>query len=151
MAAACGDVEPEGRVHAVISRPRADTVRFTAPARANRCSGGRGLLLQASTGGNGVVVWLRTPDSLAAGLWPLLQRGDTVSPRGATVGARFMVGDLAHGVPLDSGAVTLGRTADALSVTASGTGLEGAGRVGVVASFDGVRVGPDTVPCAPRP
>jgi hypothetical protein len=98
-----------------------------------------------------VVVWFRTPDSLAAGSWPLLQRGDTVSPRGATVGARFMVADVGHGVPLDSGAVTLGRAAGALSVTASGAGLEGAGRVGVVASFDAVKVGPDTVPCATRP
>lgn len=97
------------------------------------------------------MVWLRTPDSLAAGTWQLLQRGDTASRRGATVGARFMVGDVAHGVALDSGTVAVGRTGGAFSVTASGTGLEGAaGRVTVEASFEAVPVGPDTVSCVPR-
>jgi hypothetical protein len=97
------------------------------------------------------VVWLRTPDSLMAGTWQLLQRGDTVSPRGATVGARFIVGDVAHGVALDSGTVAVGRADGAFSVTASGTGFEvGAGRVALEASFEAVPVGPDTVPCVPR-
>jgi hypothetical protein len=98
-----------------------------------------------------VVVWLRTRDSLVSGTWQLLQRGDTVSPRGATVGARFMVGDVAHGVALDSGAVVVARTGGAFSVTASGTGLEvAAGRVTVDASFDAVPIEPDTVSCVPR-
>ncbi len=150
---ACGSAaEPEGRVRALVTRPPKDTVRFTAPARASRCGAARGLLLQGATGGNGVMVWLRSRDSVASGPWPLLQRGDTASPRGATVGARFMVGDVAHGVALDSGTVAVGRTAGAISVTASGAGMEGTvGRVTVEASFDAVFVGPDTVPCAPWP
>ena len=62
-----------------------------------------------------------------------------------------MIGDVAHGVTLDSGAVTVERTAAAWNVTASGTGLEGAaGRVTVQVTFTGVRPGPDTVPCEPR-
>ena len=96
-------------------------------------------------------MWLRSPDSLAPGPWLLLQRGDTVSPRGAMVGARFMAGDVARGVTLDSGSVEVGRTKGALTVAASGTGLEGTGRVTVAAAFDAVLVGPDTVVCEARP
>ena len=110
------------------------------------------MLLRGATGGNGVVVWLRTPDSVGAGPWPLLQRGDTVSPRGGTVGVRFMVGDLAYGSTLDSGTVVVARAGHALSVEASGTALQGAaGRVALVATFDAVPVGADTVSCTSRP
>ena len=91
-------------MHARVIRPPKDTIRFEAPARARRCQGGPGsgaLLLQGSSDGNGVVVWLREgrggADSLPGGAWPLLQRGDTVSPRGATVGVRYMMGDVPHG------------------------------------------------------
>jgi hypothetical protein len=153
LGASCGSaVTPEGRVHALVTRPPKDTVRFDAPARVGSCRGKTGVLLSGSTGGNGVVVWLRSPDSLTSGSWTLLQRGDTVSPRGATVGARFMVGDVAHGVTLDSGAVQVTRTAGTLGVEASGTGLESVGgRVALQATFDGVRVGSDTAACDPRP
>lgn len=151
--AACGSaVAPEGHVRALVTRPPKDTVRFTAPARASRCRGRTGLLLLGSAGGNGIAVWLRSPDSLASGSWTLLQRGDTASARGATIGARFMVGDVAHGVTLDSGTVEVGRTEDAFTVVASGTGLENAaGRVTLQATFDAVRVGPDTAACERRP
>lgn len=148
---ACGRADPQGNVRAIVTRPPKDTVRFTAPARASRCNAGPGLLLQGSTGGNGVAIWLRSPDSSASRPWPLLQRGDTVSPRGATVGVRFVVGDVAHGLSLDSGSVAVVGAASALTVMASGTGLEGAaGRVAVQATFAAVPVGPDTVPCRPR-
>jgi hypothetical protein len=63
-----------------------------------------------------------------------------------------MVGDVAHGVALDSGTVAVAETAPVWTVTARGTALEGAtGRVTVDATFEGVVVGPDTVPCEPRP
>ncbi len=153
--AACGSAsEQGGRVHALVAFPRQDTVRFEAPARARRCGGGpgkEGLLLQGSADGNGVIIWLRGGGggSPAAGPWPLLQRGDTVSPRGATVGVRYMMKDVARGFALDSGVVEVRATGPVLTVVARGTGLEtaAAGRVAVEAAFDAVPLETDTVPC----
>jgi len=140
-----------------VIRLRSDTIRFEAPARAKRCSGATrgGLLLQGSSEGNGVVVWLRGSgaDSLGSGPWPLLQRGDTMSPRGATVGVRYMMDDVAHGLPLDSGAVEVRETGGVVTVVARGTGIEATatGRVGLEASFDAVPLERDTVSCRPTP
>jgi len=158
LGAACGNApEQAGRVRALVARPPKDTIRFEAPARAQRCSGGTvrgGLLLQGSSEGNGVVVWLRATaaDSLAGGTWPLLQRGDTVSPRGATVGVRYLFHEVAHGLSLDSGSIEVRETTHALTVVARGTGLEtmAAGRVALEASFDAVPLETDTVSCRPR-
>lgn len=98
-------------------------------------------------------MWLRTGDTIASGAWPVLQRGDTVSPRGATVAARYMVKEMAHGFTLDSGSVDLRRDDRGLTVVARGVGLESAitGRVWLQASFEAVPIGADTVPCRPRP
>jgi hypothetical protein len=110
-------------------------------------------LLQGAREGNGVVVWLRARDSLAGGQWPLLQRGDTVSPRGATVGVRYVLSEVAHGLTLDSGAVEVRQTGGVITVVARGTGLEvaAAGRVTLTASFDSVPLEADTVSCRGRP
>lgn len=130
-------------------------MRFEAPALASRCSAsaGGGVVLQGATGGNGVLVWLRYHDSLAAGEWPLIQGTDTVSPRGAQVGVRFMIGALAHGVGLDSGAVRVSKTGRFLAIGLRGSGLEavGAVRVALDARFDAVPLGRDTVSCRPVP
>ena len=79
-------------------------------------------MLQGSSDGNGVFIWLRAggTDSLAGGPWPLLQRGDTMSPRGGTVGVRYMLNAVAHGLPLDSGAVEVRETAHVFTVVALG-------------------------------
>ena len=110
-------------------------------------------MLQGSNEGNGVVVWLRGSgaDSPAGGPWPLLQRGDTVSPLGATVGVRYMMSDVAHGLALDSGAVEVRQTGGAITLVARGTGMEtmAAGRVALEASFDAVPLETDTVSCRP--
>lgn len=161
LAAACGSApsrEPAGRVRALVTRPPKDTTRFEAPARASRCSGRdssriHGVLLRGSRTGNGVVIWLRSPDTVASGAWPLLQRGDTASPRGATVAVRYMVKEIPHGLTLDSGAVDVRRDDRGLTVVARGAGLESAimGRVRLEASFDPVPLGTDTVPCRPNP
>lgn len=156
LGVACGRApEQVSRVRARVAPPHRDTIRFEAPARAKRCSGGpgTGLLLQGSSEGNGVVVWLRGSgaDSLAGGPWPLLQRGDTVSPRGATVGVRYMMTDVAHGLALDSGAVEVRGTGGTITLVARGSGMEtaAAGRVGLEASFDSVPLETDTVSCRP--
>lgn len=113
------------------------------------------MLLQGWSGGSGVVVWLRGSgaDSLGSGPWPLLQRGDTLSPRGATVGVRYMMGDVAHGLSLDSGAVEVRETGGVVTVVARGSGMEtaAAGQVGLEASFDAVPLEADTISCRPRP
>jgi hypothetical protein len=100
-----------------------------------------------------VVVWLRGSgkDSLAPGAWPLLQRGDTASPRGATVGVRYMSNDVAHGLVLDSGAVEVRQAGRVVTLVARGTGLEpaAAGRVALEAWFEAVPLEPDTVSCRP--
>ena len=155
LGAACGRApEQVSRVRAGVVPPHRDTIRFDAPARAKPCSGGpgkAGLLLQASSEGNGVVVWLRGTgaDSLAGGPWPLLQRGDTVSPHGATVGVRYMMSDVAHGLALDSGVVKVRQTGGAITLVARGSGMEtmAAGRVALEASFDAVPLETDTVSC----
>ncbi len=157
LGAACGRApEQVSRVRARVAPPHRDTIRFEALARARRCSGGSGwagLLLQGSSEGNGVVVWLRGrgADSLAGGPWPLLQRADTVSPRGATVGVRYMMGDVAHGLALDSGAVEVRGTSGAITLVAHGSGAEtmAGGRVALEASFDAVPLETDTVSCRP--
>lgn len=138
------------RVRVWVTRPPRDTVRFEAPARARRCSGGRGgVLLQGATGNNGVAVLLRTPDSIASGPWPLLQRGDTVTPRGAIVAVRYSVAEFAHGTPLDSGGVRVTRTGGDVTLVARGSGLDatGSGRLAVEATFDAVPLAADTISC----
>jgi hypothetical protein len=149
LGAGCHGPRP-ARVRVWVARLPKDTVRFEVPARARRCSGGRGgVLLQGASGGNGVAVWLRSPDSIASGPWPLLQRGDTVTRRGAIVGVRYNVGDYAHGAPLDSGAVRVTRTGGVLTLVARGGGLDGAahGRLSVEATFAAVPLEADTVSC----
>ena len=142
-----------GRVRVWITYPPRDTVRFEAPARARRCSGGRGgVLLQGANGVNGAAVWLRTPgalDSIASGPWPLLQRGDTVTPRGAIVAVRYTRGDFAHGAPLDSGGVRVTRAGRRITVVARGSGFDpsGSGRLLAEATFDAVPLGADTISC----
>jgi hypothetical protein len=141
-------------VRALVTRPPKDTLRFEAAAEASRCTGGGGgAVVQGMREGNGVLVWLRFADSLGAGDWPLLQRGDTVSPRGAVVAARFQAGGSAHGVALDSGVVTVTPHPDGLAVAARGSGLEvgGAGRVSLDAEFRGLALRADTVACRPQP
>ena len=154
LGSACGIArERGGVVRARVTRPPKDTVRFTAPASASRCARGGGVVLQGSTGGNGAIAWLRTPDSVAAVTWPVLQRGDTVSPRGVTTAVRYLLGDIAHGAAMDSGTVAVTRTAHTLTVRASGTGLEASiGRITMEVTFEAVPVGAglDTISCLPR-
>jgi hypothetical protein len=102
-----------------------------------------------------VLVLLRPSDAAVGGEMPLLARGDSTTPRGAIVATRFMIAEGAHGVTLDSGSVTVARAGagNALTVHVAGSGMElaGAGRIGLTATFDGVPLASDTVPCQMRP
>lgn len=153
--AGCGNArEPTPRLRARVTRPPRDTVRFEARATASRCGGAAraGLLIEGTERGNGVLVWLRYGDSLAGGEFPLLPRADAVASRGAVVAVRFVVGDVAYGVTLDSGTVAVTTARGLLGVTARGSGLEvvGAARVAVDAAFESVAVGPDAA-CQVQP
>ena len=149
---AAGDEPP--RLRATVVRPEPDTIHFSAPAAALSCSDGRSLLLQgAGEHGNGVLVRLRYSDSLGSGAFPLIALGDSVTPRGANVGVRYMKGDVAHGLALDSGGVDLTASGDALAARVRGSGLESGVRVAVDAAFAGVPLpsSGDTVPCRFQP
>jgi hypothetical protein len=101
------------------------------------------------------MIWLRPGDSTARGDFSLLARSDTGAARGAVVALRFMVGDAAHGVTLDSGAVSVTRVAPgrALDARVRGSGQEVIlpGRVTLDARFEAVPLARDTVPCLARP
>lgn len=147
VVAACGD-DPAPSLHAMVVRPEFDTVRFVVPAAVRRCSDGTALLLRGSDeSGNGVLVRLRYGDSLIAGAFPLLMLGDSITPRGANVGVRYMKGDVARGVALDSGAVYLTRTDDALAARVRASGLEGSVRVQLDAAYEALSLSADTTAC----
>jgi len=140
-AAACGSrgAEPAARLSARIIRQSRDTLRFEAAAAANLCGRavGDGVVLQGSAHGNGVLIYVRSSDSAPSGEFPLMARADSTTARGAIVTARFQAGD---------------RAGDVLSATARGAGAEvaGTGRLALTASFESVRMGPDTVQCTAR-
>jgi len=154
LASACGGggtADEPSRLRATIARPHADSVFFTVPAVAHRCSGGgSSLLLQAADeSGDGVLALVRRGDSLANGSFPLILLGDSITQRGANVAVRYMKVDMAHGLSLDSGAVELTVAADGLAGRVRGSGLESGVRATLDAVFAGVPLPPpsDTVPC----
>ncbi len=129
-------------------------MRFEASASLRRCGDAGGFVLEGALRGNGVLVWLRGRggDSLPRGRYPVLSRGDTLTPRGAVVAVRFMTGDLAHGLVLDSGVVTVtaGQArGSGVSAAVRGAGLESAEgrRVGVEVEFAKTRLAADGARC----
>jgi hypothetical protein len=150
MCVACGAAQqPGGRLRAEVHRVGIDSARFEAAATAHRCGSGHGVVLEAAARGNGLLVWLRFPDSLTPGSYQPLSRADTTIPRGAVTVVRWMQGDVAHGIVLDSGAVTVTPLAGHLTVRAQGSGLEyaGARRASVDAVFEQVVLAAETTGC----
>jgi hypothetical protein len=149
LAACAGAAEREGTLRARVAFPPQDTVRFEAPATARPCGRPGALVAHGSSGGNGVLVWLRYGDSLTSGDYPVLWRGDTAMSHGAVIGVRFMTGALTHGAALDSGVVTVSHARDRLVARARGSGQEVGGqrRARIEAEFDAPVLGGDTVPC----
>ena len=149
LAACAGAAEREGTLRAWIAFPPQDTVRFETPASARPCGRPGALVAHGSSGGNGVLLWLRYGDSLTSGDYPVVVRGDTATPHGAVIGVRFMTGALTHGTALDSGVVTVSRARDRLTARARGSGQEVGGprRARVETEFDALVIGGDTVSC----
>ena len=157
FAAACGGARRErrGTLQASVVRPPPshDTVRFTAPAVAHRCGrgGAGGIVIEGVAGGNGVLLWVRSADSVGDGEYPPLPRGDSTTPRGAMVAVRWAPReDDARGVTLDSGTVAVTRTSGGFGAVARGSGLEPVAgqRVSLDIAFAGVPLVADTVSCA---
>ena len=140
---------PRRALEARLALPTRDTVRIHAAATAQRCERGKGLLLVGTDGGAGVLLWARAPGLLPTGVYPVLTRSDSTSPRGATVSVRFMNAEAARGVMLDSGSVAFTRDGDRVSAHVRGSGLEPAGgvRAGLDAVFSPIPVAPDSASC----
>jgi hypothetical protein len=140
--------EAPGSLHSRLTLQPHDTLRFTAVAQARPCGGGRGFVLEGADGGNGVLLWLRSADSVG-GEYPVLARGDTITPRGIAGGVRYMFKTADRGVTLDSGAVTVSSAGGRIDAHALGSGLDpnSGQRVLIDASFQAVPLGADTVNC----
>jgi len=139
------------RVRVTVISIEKDTVRFALPARARYCDDRRSVLLESvSPWGNGILVRLRYGDSLASGTYAVISPGDTTT-RGASVGLRYMVRDVAHSVTEDSGSVEVRRGTRQFDALAKGWGLDRTVRVPITAEYTGVPLRADTVPCRYEP
>jgi hypothetical protein len=140
-----------------VTRPvtdtTSDTVSFEADAVALRCDDGSGTLFLGTAGPDGVLVLLRPGDSPPSGAYSALQRGDSTTPRGALVVARFFVADIARGGVVDSGIVTAREDQGWWHLTArgSGVGVPGAMRFTLEAEFERLAAPTDTTSCAIEP
>lgn len=156
LAVACGDPAAPGgigRVQVALVGTN-DTIRFEVPVTATRCAGSAGLLLHGEQRGQGVLVWLRGGGGqLDTATYPLLTRGDAITPRGVIAAVRYMVGEVAHGVTLDDGAATVTRAAPPIDLSIRGRGVEAAmaAQRNAEVELKGVTLGPDTASCRAQP
>src|SRR5947208_4415618 len=67
LCVACGAAQQRGaRLRVAVRRAGVASARFEAGATARRCGSGRGVVVEGVERGNGLLVWLRFPDSLAS-------------------------------------------------------------------------------------
>jgi len=147
-------VQPALRLDATIAFPPKDTIWLSLPATTVWCKGGgrRSLLVEAlNPEGSGVLVRLRYRDSLTADSFPILMPGDTGAATGAVVALRFFLHDTPHSYTLDSGRVRVQRTADAISVSGIGVGVESAIRIRAQITSRDIPMGRDSVSCSFTP
>jgi hypothetical protein len=130
-----------------------DSVVFDAVPTARRCAGGHGVVLEGATGGNGILVWIRAPGAVTPGTYPVLPRGDSTSPRGAVIAARYLVHEAPHGFSADTGSVTLLAAGPAFAARLHGRGIEvsAATRPTVDAELHGAGVEGDSIGCSVKP
>lgn len=128
-------------------------MRFTVPATVRHCAAGRGFLIEGRAGGNGVLVWLHRGDSMPSDDYAIHGVRDTVTAQGAGVAVRYMTGDVAHGLSLDSGTATLRHTGQPWNLAVHGSGLEipGGLRVMLAAQYLDLAPATDTISCEPEP
>jgi len=153
LLAACGAPAPTGLAHVRVTLGISDSVAFDAVATTRLCAGGHGIVLEGVTGGQGVLVWIRSPGAVTAGAYPVVPRGDSTSPRGAIIAARYLVHEAPHGFSADTGSVTLLAAGPAYAARLQGRGIEvsAATRPSLDAEIHGARVEGDSIHCSAKP
>jgi hypothetical protein len=151
VAAACGGAQG-GTIRVTIERPQLDAVELELAGAAKPCASGGGRMLTGTNGLQGMLVWIVTeggPDSVA---FPINRGADSVPVPHARVSLRYLIGDVAHAIALDSGTVEV-RPERQGGITVGGS-VVGSGfdsgenlRPLVRATFQGIRVLPDSATC----
>jgi len=142
------------RLEATVAFPPRDTVRFSVPAIAHRCTEGpTEMLLQAlSPEGSGVLVHLRHPDSVVAGRYRVVPPGDTTVPT-AVVAVRYQLRETSHSFAADSGSVEVRINGKKISGLMQVTGIESGIRTPTRIEYHDIPspAPADTVSCARQP
>lgn len=148
---ACQGGAPDSAAHARVFRGPKDSTAFAAADVAHLCRGS-GVLFDAVEGPNGVLAWVKSPSPLTLGTYPLLGRGDSVTPRGAVVAVRFILHDVAHGFSVDSGSLTLTAAGPRYGarIQGSGTDLGLASKSSVDITIDAITPRSDTLVCGAK-
>ena len=100
-----------------------------------------------------MLVWLHRGDSIPSDDYAIRGVRDTVTLQGAGVAVRYMTGDVAHGLSLDSGSATLRHAGQPWNLAVHGSGLEipGGLRVMLAAEYWDLAPATDTISCEPEP
>jgi hypothetical protein len=150
LAAACDDRAPaEGTIRATVTRPQLAPVALAVPARAHPCAGGIGQVITGVADLQGMLVWLVPGGGPDTGAFTVNRGAGSVPGRHARVSLRYLAGDVAHNLALDSGTVRVRRDGAVLAGSVGGSGFDGAENVRplVDAVLQGIRVLPDSEPC----
>ncbi len=151
LAGGCAEGAPtsEGAIRVSVSRPQLAPVELAVAARAYPCAGGGGQVVTGTGGLQGILLWLVPGSGPDTGAYTVNRGADSVPGRHARVSLRYLAGDVAHSLALDSGTVQLRLDGDGLAGTVGGSGFEAAESVRplVRAVFQGIRVMPDSESC----
>jgi len=150
LGAACGDGAPaDGTIRVTVNRPQLAPVVLSVPARAHPCTGGNGRVITGAANLQGMLMWLVPGDGPDTGAFTVNRGADSVPGRHARVSLRYVTGDVAHNLALDSGTVRVRRDGAVLAGSVGGSGFDGAENVRplVDAVLEGIRVLPDSEPC----
>ena len=150
LAMACGGRAPAGgTIRASVTRPQLDPIALAIPARAHPCAGGNGAVITGVADLQGMLVWLVPGGGPDTGAFTVNRGADSVPGRHARVSLRYLAGDVAHTLVLDSGTVRVRRDGAVLAGSIGGSGFDDAENVRplVDAVFQGIRPLPDSEPC----
>lgn len=148
--AACGDrATAAGSIRVTVTRPQVAPVMLAVPARAHRCIGGDGRVITGAADMQGMLVWLVPAGGPDTGAFTVNRGADSVPGRHARVSLRYLAGDMAHALALDSGTVVVRLDGTVLAGSVGGSGFDATESVRplVDAVFQGIRVMPDSQPC----
>ena len=150
VGAACGERAPAGgSMRVTVNRPQVAPVVVALPARAHPCAGGDGQVITGAADMQGLLVWLVPAGGPDTGGFTVNRGADNVPGRHARVSLRYLAGDVAHALALDSGTVVVRRDGTVLAGSVGGSGFDATESVRplVEAVFQGIRVMPDSEPC----